>query len=388
MVAFNIIYDVGSRDEDEQRTGFAHLFEHLMFGGSEFVPDFDEPLQMAGGENNAYTNNDVTNFYELLPAQNLETAFYLESDRMRALNINAETLETQQKVVVEEFKETCLDRPYGDVWHHLSDLVYKKHPYRWPTIGLVPEHVEEATLEDVRSFYKKHYHPNNAIVVVAGNVTVEEVRRMGDRHFGTIPPGPKYRRSVPVEPPQTEHRRREVYANVPIPALYLTFRMTDRLDPDYYKIDLLSDILGNGSSSRLYRRLLKQRRLFTAIDCYLTGSSDPGLLIIEGKPAEGISLEVCEAAVWDELEELITEMIEAEELEKVKNKAESALIFSESSVLNKAINLASFAVLGAPDRINEEADLYQQITGEELLASARQLFRRENCCVLYYRPQA
>ena len=386
MVAFNLLYNVGSRDEEPERTGFAHLFEHLMFGGSANVPDFDAPLQLAGGESNAFTNNDITNYYELLPAQNLETAFWLESDRMRALNIDAEVLDTQQKVVVEEFKETCLNQPYGDTWHHLSDLVYKKHPYRWPTIGLVPEHVEEAQLQDVRSFFEKYYCPSNAIIVVAGNVAENDVRKLAERYFADIPAGPVYQRRLPAEPPQTEARRREVYGNAPLPALYIAFHMSDRLAPEYYAADLLSDLLGNGPSSRLYRRLLKERRLFTAIDCYLTGSFEPGLLIVEGKPSAGITLEVAEQAIWEELEQIMEEAVEAEELEKVINKAESALVFSEYNVLNKAINLAGFAALGVPERINQEANLYQEQTPASILAAARRIFRRENSSVLYYRP--
>ena len=386
MAAFNICYNVGSRDEDPKRTGFAHLFEHLMFGGSANVPDFDAPLQMAGGESNAFTNNDITNYYELLPAQNLETAFWLESDRMRALNIDPEVLDTQRKVVVEEFKETCLTQPYGDVWHHLSALCYERHPYRWPTIGLVPEHVEEAQLEDVRSFFREHYNPANAIVVVAGNVTEAQVRDLAERHFADIPAGNRYDRQLPTEPAQTAPRRREVYGNAPLPALYLAFPMSDRTSPEYYATDLLSDLLGNGPSSRLYRRLLKERRLFSTIDCYVSGSFEAGLLVIEGKPSDGITLEVCEQAIWEELEELIEAPVDAEELEKVINKAESTLIFSESSVLNKAINLAGFAILGMPDRVNEEVDSYRRQTPDSVHAAARKILNRDRSNTLYYRP--
>ena len=387
MAAFNICYNVGSRDEEPTRTGFAHLFEHLMFGGSANVPDFDAPLQTAGGESNAFTNNDITNYYELLPAQNLETAFWLESDRMRALNIDPEVLDTQRKVVVEEFKETCLTQPYGDVWHHLSALCYEHHPYRWPTIGLVPEHVEEAQLEDVRHFFQRHYNPANALVVVAGNVTEQQVRDLAEKHFGDIPAGERYERRLAAEPPQTSARRREVYGNAPLPALYLAFPMMDRTDPDYYTVDLLSDLLGNGPSSRLYRRLLKERQLFSAIDCYVSGSFEPGLLVVEGKPSDGITLEVCEQAIWEELTELTDAPVEAEELEKVINKAESTLIFSESSVLNRAINLAGFAILGIPERINEEVELYRQRTPEMIHDVARRILRRERSNTLYYRPE-
>jgi zinc protease len=387
MVAVNVLYNVGARDESPDKTGFAHLFEHLMFGGSANVPDFDEPIQMAGGENNAFTNNDITNFYDIVPAQNIETAFWLESDRMLSLNFDEKVLDVQRKVVVEEFKETCLNQPYGDVWHHISDMAYKVHPYRWPTIGKAPKHVEDATMEDVRGFFFNYYRPNNAILVVSGKVTVERARELTEKWFGDIPPGEIPSRNIPQEPPQKKLQRRLNQANVPVDALYLAFHVPSRLDPDYYPVDLLSDILCNGSSSRLYHRLLKEQQLFTNIDCYITGSIDPGLLIIEGKPAEGVSLEQGEIAIWKELEELKAGTIPEKELEKVKNKVESSLVFSEQNVLNKAINLAYFELLGEAELINREADLYQQVSAKDILRVARQVLTQENCSELYYKAK-
>ena len=385
MVAVNVLYNVGARDESPDKTGFAHLFEHLMFGGSENIPDFDEPIQNAGGENNAFTNNDVTNFYDLLPAENIETAFWLESDRMLSLNFDENVLEVQRKVVIEEFKETCLNQPYGDVWHHLTDMAYKVHPYRWPTIGKVPKHVEDATMDDVREFYFKHYRPNNAILTVAGNVTAAQVKGLAEKWFGDIPAGKVQARTLPQEPPQKRLEKRINEANVPVDALYLAFHVPARLEQDYYNVDLLSDILANGNSSRLYRRLLKEKQLFTAIDCYITGSIDPGLLIVEGKPAEGVTLEAAEAAIWEELELIKNEPVSALELQKVKNKVESTLIFSESNVLNKAMNLAFFELLGDAELINREVEHYERIQVADIQRVAQEILTQENCSELYYK---
>jgi len=384
MVAVNILYDVGARDESPDKTGFAHLFEHLMFGGSANIPNFDEPIQLAGGENNAFTNNDITNFYIMLPAENIETAFWLESDRMLSLNFNKESLEVQRKVVLEEFKETCLNQPYGDVWHHISDMAYKVHPYRWPTIGKIPKHVEDATLEDVKDFFYKYYRPNNAILVVSGNTTEEEVKALAEKWFGPIPRGTTITKNIPKEPKQKQLEKRTKKAKVPIDALYLAFHIPGRRALDYYTTDLLSDVLSNGASARLYRRLLKEKRLFNYIDAYITGNIDPGLLIIEGKPAEGVSMEVAKAAIWAELEELKQDLIPEKELVKYKNKVESTLVFSEISILNKAINLAFFELLGDIDLINREKAIYQEVTTADIQRLAKNIFISENCSELHY----
>ena len=387
MVAVNVLYNVGARDESPEKTGFAHLFEHLMFGGSANIPDFDEPIQRAGGENNAFTNNDITNFYNIVPAENIETVFWLESDRMLNLNIDKKVLDVQRKVVIEEFKETCLNEPYGDVWHHIADMAYKVHPYRWPTIGKVLKHVEDATLEDVQDFYDKYYNPNNAIMVVAGNVKAADIQVLTEEWFGEIPSGTIPERHLPQEPPQIEMHQRIQLSNVPVDAIYMAFHAPARAEENFYKVDLLSDVLCNGGSSRLYRRLLRNQRLFTHIDAYITGNIDPGLLIIEGNPAEGISIEEAEAAIWRELEELKNDPIPETELQKLKNKIESTLVFSETNVLNKAMNLAFFELLGDANLINQEVAAYRKITTNDIQKAAQKTLTKENCSELYYKAK-
>lgn len=387
LVAVNVAYYVGSRDEKSDKTGFAHLFEHLMFAGSKHVPDFDDPLQRAGGENNAYTTNDYTTFYEILPAENLETALWLESDRMLALNISKKALDVQRKVVVEEFKETCLNEPYGDAWHHLSELMYHEHPYRWPVIGLVPEHVEKAELDDVRAFFKHWYTPNNAVLAVAGNIRADDVFQLAEKWFGAIPPGPEAHRHLTPEPPQDTPRRREVRsANAPVPAVYLAFRTPARLHPDFYTVDLLSDVLAQGQSSRLYRRLLKERQMFSQIDAYITANIDPGLLVIEGRPAEGVSPDAALAAIWEELNELKKQPIDERELQKIQHRFESTVVFSETSVLNKAQNLAFYELLDRAELMNEEVGTYLAVTTTDLHRAANDLFQERNSATLIYVP--
>ncbi len=384
MVAVNVLYDVGSRDESPDKTGFAHLFEHLMFGGSANIPNFDVPIQTAGGENNAFTNNDITNFYTTLPSANIETAFWLESDRMMSLNFSKESLEVQRKVVLEEFKETCLNQPYGDAWHHIANTAYRKHPYQWPTIGKVPKHVEDATLEDVKDFFFKYYRPNNAILTVSGDVTVSQIKDLGNKWFGSIPRGKINKRKLPKEPIQRKFQEYTRTAKVPIDALYLAFHIVDRRHQDYYTTDLISDVLSNGSSSRLYRRLLKEQRLFSSIDAYVTGNVDPGLLIIEGKPAEGVSLEKAESAIWKELRQLRRAPLPEQELLKYKHKVESSLAFSEVNILNKAINLAFFELLGDANLVNDEGKLYSKVTTEDIQRVAKTIFTKSNCSKIRY----
>ncbi len=383
-VVVNTLYDIGSKDESPDRTGFAHLFEHLMFGGSAHIPDFDRPLQNAGGDSNAFTNNDITNFYNVLPPDNLELAFWLESDRMGFLQISKEKLETERQIVLEEFSETCLNQPYGDVWHHFYGLAFQTHPYHWPTIGLTPQHIEEATLEDVKTFYHKYYCPSNAILVVAGQVSSQHVFELADKWFGDLPSGSPNHRLLPQEVSGDSIRRETIHADVPADALYMGFYMPGREEFDFYVCDLLSDILGNGTSSRLYSRLYKQQQLFTGIDAYIMGSVDPGLLIIEGQLAEGVSIDAAEKALWAELRYLRDQTIDEDELRKLKNMMETNLVFSEISVLSKAINLAFFELLGSPQLINEEAELYRRISADDLKRVATALFREENAVVLHY----
>jgi len=386
LVAVNVSYYVGSRDEHPEKTGFAHLFEHLMFAGSKNAPDFDDPLQRAGGENNAYTTNDYTTFYEIVPAENLETALWLESDRMLALSINKRSLDVQRKVVVEEFKETCLNEPYGDSWHHLSELMFHHHPYRWPVIGLAPEHVENATIDDVRSFYKSWYNPANAVLCIAGKVNIEEALDLAEKWFSTIPSIGAPVRQLVAEPPQTAAARKIVTANVPVPAVFLAFRTPARIDKEFYSVDLLSDVLALGPSSRLYRRLLKEQALFSTIDAYVTANIDPGLLVIEGRPADGVSVDDALAALWRELEQLKNEEIEERELKKIQHRFESTLVFSETSVLNKAQNMAFYELLDRAELMNEETDIYLGITPADMLLTANEIFRPENSATLIYLP--
>ena len=377
MAVLNIMYDVGARDEDPEKTGFAHLFEHLMFGGSVNIPSYDEPLQMAGGENNAYTTNDLTNYYIQLPAENLETAFWLESDRMLSLAFGDKSLETQRKVVCEEFKEHYLTKPYGDVWHKMRELAYKQHPYRWMTIGKELSHIENAQLEDVKAFFFKHYRPVNAVLVVAGNVTVE-------KWFGDISSGERYKRNLPQEPEQTEARKLEIKASVPLDALYKTWHIKNRLDRKYYITDLLTDILSGGGSSRLYQSLVKEKQLFSNIECYHFGSTENGLLSIEGKLVKGVKIEDAEKAVEQELDKMKTELVPEAELQKVKNKTESMIAFEDMSVMNRANSLAYYETLGDAAWMNYELQKYGTVSSEDILQESRNIFRAENSNTIYY----
>lgn len=388
MVAVNVLYDVGARDENPERTGFAHLFEHLMFGGSENIPSYDEPLQMAGGENNAYTTNDITNYYIQLPLQNIETAFWLESDRMNALAFSEKSLDVQRKVVSEEFKEHYINKPYGDAWENMRKLAYKQHPYQWMTIGKELKHIEDAHLDDVKSFFFKHYRPVNAILSVAGNVTTEQVRQLAEKWFGNIPAGDKYNRNLPQEPLQTEARVATVEANVPLDALYKAWHIGGRMSLSYYTADLITEILGNGVASRLHLRLVKELQLFSNISCYHTGSTDPGLLVIEGKIVEGKSIEDANAAVEAEIEKLVSGGVTEDELQKAKNKIEAMITFEDMTILSRANNLAYYELLGDADLINKEWDNYNTVTTAMLQQTAQEVFRKENSNTLFYKRKA
>ena len=387
LVATNILYHVGSRDEDPQKTGFAHLFEHLMFSGTQRVPDYDDPIQKAGGENNAFTNNDVTNFYTILPVKNMETGLWIEADRMNGLDITPKAFETQQKVVIEEFKETCLNQPYGDVWHLLSALAYQKHPYQWPTIGLDISHIEDAQLKDVRDFYSTFYTPNNAILVISGNIDEDKTLKMIEKWFSPIPGSQKIEKNFPIEPPQNQARRKLIESDVPADALYLAFKTPDRKDPLYYATDTISDILAHGESSRLYRILVKEKKIFSAIDAYLTGTIDPGLFMIEGRLSSGVSLNQAEEELWKVLNQLKNELLGPQELIKIKNKIYTNLAFSELSVVNKAINLAFYEAMDDADLINKEYEYYQNITAEDIKLSAESIFSLRQCSTLLYKSK-
>lgn len=385
MAVVNIMYDVGARDEDPRQTGFAHLFEHLMFGGSVNIPGYDEPLQMAGGENNAYTTNDLTNYHVQVPSENLETAFWLESDRMLSLAFSEKSLDVQRKVVCEEFKEHYLTKPYGDVWHRMRELAYQQHPYRWMTIGKELSHIENAALQDVKNFFSKFYRPVNAVMVVAGNVTLDRVKQLAEKWFEDIPAGEPYKRNLPQEPEQTAPRRLEIKAPVPLDAFYKTWHMASRLDRRYYITDLITDILGGGGSSRLHQSLVKEQKLFSNIECYHFGATDAGLVCIEGKLVKGVKLEDAEKAVEAELEKMKTAWVTPEELQKVKNKTESMIAFEDMSVMSRANSLAYYELLGDAAWMNFELDKYASVTTEDLLQESRKIFREENSNTIYYR---
>jgi len=384
IVAMNILYKVGARDESPDKTGFAHLFEHLMFGGSANIPSYDTPLEKAGGENNAFTNSDITNYYLTIPKENLETAFWLESDRMLNLAFTDKSLEVQRQVVIEEFKQSYLNQPYGDVWLLLKPLAYKQHSYRWNTIGKDISHIEKARMEDVRAFYKKYYNPDNAIMVLAGNISTHEAKELCEKWFADIPSGNKIDRNIPVEPVQQEARDLSVVRDVPSDALYMAFHMCDRLHPDYQATDLLSDILSNGPSSRLNRRLIKEKAVFAELDAYISGDKDPGLFVFSGNPVEGVSLQEAESALWEEIERIKNEQIEEVELEKVKNKMESSMVFGEVSVLNKAMSLAYYESLGDAEGLNREIEKYRMITTQKIQNIAQNIFTKQNSNTLYY----
>lgn len=384
MAVLNILYDVGARDENPEKTGFAHLFEHLMFGGSVNIPSYDEALQRVGGENNAFTSNDITNYYITLPASNLETAFWLESDRMLNLAFSEKSLEVQKNVVCEEFKQRYLNQPYGDVWLKLRPLVYTAHPYRWATIGQKLAHIEEAKMEDVKAFFAKHYNPQNAIMVVGGNVDFEEVKTLSEKWFAPIPAGNKYVRNLPAEPLQNQEINETIYADVPLNAIYKVFKMPGKMDNNYPTADLISDILSQGKSSRLYRNWVKDKPLFSDIKAYNYGSLDTGMFVIEARPSQGISLEDAEKAIWTELEALKTDLISDDELTKVKNKYESTTVFSEMNLLDKAMNLAFYELMGDANLINTEIQKYASVSAQCIKNLANQLFTNSQATTLNY----
>jgi len=384
LVCMNILYDVGARDEDADRTGFAHLFEHLMFGGSVHIPSYDEPLQRVGGENNAFTSNDITNYYLTVPTANLETAFWLESDRMLSLAFSEKSFEVQRNVVIEEFKQRYLNQPYGDIWLLIRPMVYKTHPYLWDTIGKEISHIAEAKMEDVKAFFKKFYCPNNAIMVLAGNASLEQVQHLSEKWFGPIPKGPDNKRNLPVEPEQKEFRSLTVERDVPFNSIYKTYHMCSRKDKEFYTVDLLSDILSDGNSSRLYNELVMNKKMFSELNAYADDSMDKGMFVVSGKVQNGISLEAAEQAIETELEKLKNEKVEEKELKKVQNKVEATLEFSEMNIMNKALNFAVAELLGDANSVNKESEKYLAVTTEQVKEQANKIFRKENCSTLYY----
>ncbi|PLX18511.1 MAG: peptidase M16 [Marinilabiliales bacterium] len=384
IVAFNLLYNVGSRDESINKTGFAHLFEHLMFEGSINIPSYDKPLQNVGGENNAFTSNDITNYYITLPKQNIERAFWLESDRMLGLDFSTKKLEIQKNVVIEEFKQRYLNQPYGDAFLMLRALAYKVHPYQWPTIGKDISHIQNANLADVKDFFLHHYAPNNAILCIAGNVTANEMRPLAEKWFGNIPRRKISQRNLPAEPEQKKARTQTELRNVPFNAIYKAFHMSSKLENEYYTTDLISDLLANGKSSRLYQNLVKDKKMFSEINAYITGDIDPGLFVITGKLMNLTSMDEAEEAIDIELQHIIGGDISDYEIEKVKNKFESVYQFSQLSALNKAMSLSYFELLGDADLINHEIEKYRSISKENITQLASKLFKLENSSTLYY----
>lgn len=385
IAVMNILYDVGSRDEHEEKTGFAHLFEHLMFGGSVNIPNYDEPLQRVGGENNAFTNTDITNYYLTVPATNIETAFWLESDRMLSLSFDPNVLDVQRKVVIEEFKQRYFNQPYGDVWLKLRPLAYHTHPYKWATIGKEISHIENATDADVKEFFFKHYVPSNAILVVAGNVTVDQIKELSEKWFEPIASGKKPVRKLDREPPQHTKRVLETKENVPANALYKAYHMGGRFDAEYYAADLLSDVLSRGHSSRLYHQLVKEKKIFTSISSFVLGTIDPGLLVISGRVQDNVSLEEAERAVHEALHDVVENGITEAELEKVKNQAISTIEFGEVEVSNRAMALAFAALSGDTNLVNTEKEKLEAVTVKDIHEAAKQILREENSSVLYYK---
>ncbi|WP_372773826.1 M16 family metallopeptidase [Mangrovibacterium sp.] len=384
MVAMDICYHVGSKHENPNRTGFAHLFEHLMFGGTKNIPDYDIPLQLAGGENNAYTTNDLTNYYLSLPKDNLETGFWLESDRMLELDFSESSLKVQQNVVIEEFKQRNLNQPYGDTWDLLRSLTYKQHPYKWTTIGKEISHIADATLDEVKEFFYRFYSPNNAVLVLSGNINEEHCLKLANKWFGGIPRRESLNAQLPVEPQQTEFRELTVERNVPDNMLYLAFHMADRLSREYYVCDLISDILSGGNSSRLYNRLVKEQQLFVELDAYISGDHDPGLFIVSGKLSKDCSIDKAQKAIWVELEKIRQDLVAPIELEKVKNKLEANHVYAQMGYLHMAQELATYENIGRAELINEQLEWYREITAEEIRHTAQNIFIPTNCSQLNY----
>lgn len=382
IAVVNILYNVGARDESEDKTGFAHLFEHLMFGGSKNIESFDGPLQSAGGECNAFTNNDITNYYVTLPVQNLETAFWLESDRMLELAFTPKSLEVQRSVVIEEFKQRYLNQPYGDVWLLLRPLIYKTHPYKWATIGKKIEHIEQATMDDVRSFFFKYYCPDNAVLVVGGNTDFDTVQNLAEKWFGDIPSRGKNNRQIPEEPKQTEERELLVERDVPSDAIYMAFRMGHRMTPEHYVGDLASDILSRGKASRFHDQLISKKKLFSTISAYISGGWEDGLFVVSGNLNTGVSFETAKEEVWKELVFMAETTLDENDLIKVKNKFKTGKVFSEQSLMNRVMNIAFFEMMNQLDDINNELEKYDAVSASDIQNFAKKTFIRTNLSTL------
>ena len=384
LIAMNLLYDVGSRDEDPSKTGLAHLFEHLMFGGSLNIPDFDTPLQLVGAENNAFTNNDITNYYLTIPSENIETGFWLESDRMLELDFSQKNLDTQKNVVIEEFNQRYLNQPYGDAILKLRPLAYKVHPYRWPTIGLDITHIQNADLEQIKLFFFSHYAPNNAILALTGNIEYDIAFKLSQKWFGPIEKRQLQSRNLPVEPEQSDERILTIEKDVPSTALYKVWHTGPRNSKEFYTLDLITDLLAGGESGRLHTKLVREKKLFSEINAYITADIDPGLIIVQGKLMKGTDILQAEESVNQVIKNLQNDTKLEDEMEKVKNKYESSTVFSNTSILNKAANLSFFELLGNPALINTEVDAYRSISQEMVIEATRKFFVPSNCSTLNY----
>ncbi|OFY63441.1 MAG: peptidase M16 [Bacteroidetes bacterium RBG_13_42_15] len=385
LAAMNILYDVGSRDEDPESTGIAHLFEHLMFGGTATIPEFDKHLLIAGGENNAFTNTDITNYFITLPADNIETAFWLESDRMNLLDFSQRNLDIQKNVVTEEYNQRYLNQPYGDAMLIMRPLAYKIHPYRWPTIGMDISHIRDISLGKIRDFFFSHYAPNNAILTLAGNISADHVTNLARKWFGKIERRNVRPRTLPPEPRQTGGRMLTVERDVPSDALYKVWHTGPRTGNDFYTLDLITDILAGGESGRLYTKLVRQKKLFSEINAYITSDIDPGLIILHGKLMKGVDIQYAEESINRVINDLKEKYPSSPEMEKVKNKFESSNVFTNTSILHKAMNLSFYHLIGNTELINNEVDLYRKTSREMVAEAANKYFIPSSCSTLYYR---
>lgn len=386
LAAVNMLYCVGARNEDPEQTGFAHLFEHLMFKGTEQVPSFDSVVQGASGENNAFTNNDYTDFYITLPKVNIELALAVEADRMRGLRLTDEVLQMEKRVVIEEYKQRYLNQPYGDLMMLVRDMCYKAHPYRWATIGRSPQHIESATMEQVREFYDRFYRPSNCILSVSADIEEEEMFDLCEEYFGGIEVTPEPERvTLPVEPEQSAARRVEVERDVPATYVVIAFHVGGRRSAEFFVADLVSDLLAGGDSGRLYQHLVKQRGLFSSVNAYITGDVDPGLFLFTAQLLPEVTEAEAEAAIWEEIEALKSEQADSYELEKVKNKFEANTLFGEINVMNKAMNMGFYKMIGDLPLINREVDIYRSLGDEQIRDFAKKTFTRERSNTLIYR---
>lgn len=384
MVALNILYNVGSRDENPESTGMAHLFEHLMFGGSRNIPEFDKALEEAGGTNNAWTNCDFTNFYDIVPAHNVETAFWLESDRMNELAFSERSLEVQRHVVCEEFKQVCLNQPYGDLFHHLYALAYKVHPYRFPVIGKELSHIEQVTIDDVKAFFYRHYAPNNAVLAVTGNITFEETCRLAEKWFGGIPSRDIPPHTYAQEPLQQSPRRDTMTGRVPQTVIYKAYHMPGYADVSYPACDVITDLLSAGQSSRFYRNLLMGTDMFTRVDASITGTEDPGLLLLSAHLREGTDPEKAEEALTREALYLISEPPADYELQRALNRFESNHTFGCMNYVNLASVIAQGEMRGQD--INNIVPRQRTVTPEIIHDTAATILVPENSSTLLYTP--